>query len=124
MPKEQRKLPLRRHFEFFLLTIEFEAPETKTTDSRRPPNDPHNGEPPSQARSNGHRRAGRAPIQAPRQQCPVPHAPSAGVWYKSNMLPEPASEHRMTPVQSLEEATDGTTPALAGVLIKKHETAK
>ncbi|KAF9505447.1 hypothetical protein BS47DRAFT_1368067 [Hydnum rufescens UP504] len=123
-PKEQHKLPLQRHFEFFLLMIEFEAPETKTTDSCNPQttrtmvncqakpaqmatDEP--GEPPSKP-------------QGSNAQYHMP--PSAGCGTKATC---PLNLHLNTgrpPVQSLEEATDGTTPALAGVLIKKHETAK
>ncbi|KAF9509262.1 hypothetical protein BS47DRAFT_1365375 [Hydnum rufescens UP504] len=49
----------------------------------RPPNDPHNGEPPSQARPNGHpTEPGKPPSKPQGSNAQYHMPPSAGVWYK------------------------------------------
>ncbi|KAF9509131.1 hypothetical protein BS47DRAFT_1365468 [Hydnum rufescens UP504] len=78
--------------------IEFEAPEMKTTDSRNPQmtcTTVNRQAKPAQMATD---ELGEPPSKPQGSNAQYHMPPSAGVWYKS-----------------LKEATDGTTPALAGV---------
>ncbi|KAF9503475.1 hypothetical protein BS47DRAFT_1369511 [Hydnum rufescens UP504] len=120
---------------------EFSSPvkrKSKQTEAIPPNRTVHNGEPPSEgpARDGGRMadltEPGKRPsLSSQAANLPSTHAPlSGGLRYKKScfvycniLLPDtpatcPLNPHLNTgrpPIQSLEEAMDGTTPALAGV---------